>query len=66
MGRRIGASILGAIFGLLCGVGFGVFLIEARVLSATSLWGLAVPIAGLLVGMWAGAKGGRKRTTPAS
>lgn len=60
--RRIGASILGIIFGLLLTTGIYVYLVESGSFDPASKVGLVFPIVGVILGILAGAKGGfRKR-----
>lgn len=64
--RRLGASILGIIFGLLLTIGLYVYLVEAGSFDPASKLGLAFPIAGVILGILAGARGGwRKRKAAA-
>jgi hypothetical protein len=56
----VGAAILGAIFGLLSGIGFGLFFQVAGVMSPLSKTTLLVPAAGLILGLLAGIFGGRR------
>ena len=59
--RRIGASVLGIIFGLLFTVGIYLYLVESGSFDPASKVGLVFPIAGVLLGILAGAKGGRRK-----
>jgi hypothetical protein len=60
--RKLGAIILGIIFGLMFTIGLYVYLVEAGGFDPASKLGLVFPIAGVLLGIVAGAKGGwRKR-----
>lgn len=61
MGSRIGAAIVGGFFGLLLGAGVGLYLSQTGAISMASSSSLAVPIAGVLVGLAAGLFGGRRR-----
>lgn len=61
MGRRIGAAIVGGFFGLLLGAGVGLYLSQTGAISMSSGASLAVPIAGVLLGLVAGLFGGRRR-----
>lgn len=61
MGRRITAAVLGMLCGLLSGLGFGLFLIQAAVLSPVSKSSAIVPVIGALLGLLVGFFGGRKR-----
>ena len=58
----VGATILGAILGLLSGIGFGLYLQQTGTLSATSKVSLVVPAIGLVLGVLAGLFGGRRRS----
>ena len=59
-GRSVGATILGGFFGLVGGTGLGIYLQQADVLASNNKLSLLVPFAGLVVGVLAGLKGGRK------
>ena len=59
--RPIAATFAGAFFGLLLGLGLGLYLQVAAVISGRSYVGLIFPIAGLILGMLAGAAGGRRQ-----
>lgn len=58
--KHTGAAILGAIFGLLAGVGLYLYLIEAGSFDAASKAGLVFPAGGIVAGILVGALGGRK------
>ena len=58
--KAVGASILGAIFGLLAGVGLYLYLTQSGSFDALSKAGLIFPIGGIVVGILAGALGGRR------
>jgi hypothetical protein len=59
--RRLGAVILGIIFGLMMTIGLYVYLVESSSFDPASKLGLAFPIAGVLLGILAGAKGGWRK-----
>lgn len=63
--KPIGATFVGAFFGLIGGIGLGIYLQELGTIAPSNKAGLAVPIAGLLLGIFAGVFGGRKPKTPA-
>ena len=58
--RRIGATLLGIIFGLLMGTGLGLLLIQAGLLNPLTKYGLVFPIGGVIIGFLVGAVGGRR------
>lgn len=61
MGSRIGAAIVGGFFGLLLGVGVGLYLSQTGALNMSRRSSLVVPIVGVLIGLAAGFFGGRRR-----
>jgi hypothetical protein len=64
--RPVGATILGGFFGLLLGIGGGIFLQLAGVLDPASTSSLLAPAAGLLLGILAGLVGGRRTRVAAT
>lgn len=59
--RKIGASILGIIFGLLLTMGAYIYLVEAGSFNPASKAGLVFPIGGVVLGLLVGIFGGRLR-----
>jgi hypothetical protein len=56
--------VLGAVFGLIAGLGFGVYFQVAGTIDPEKSIGLLVPIGGLIVGALLGAFGGRPPKHP--
>jgi len=60
MKKKVGPSILGAIFGLVAGVGLYLFLTQNGNIDALSKVGLIFPVGGVVLGVLAGSVGGRR------
>jgi hypothetical protein len=60
-GRRIGAALVGGIFGFIFGTGPGLFLSQTGTLDMNSYSSLVAPVGGTLLGILVGWTGGRAR-----
>jgi uncharacterized membrane protein len=58
---RFGAAIVGGFFGLLLGVGIGLYLSQTGALNMSRRSSLVLPMVGVLIGLAAGFFGGRRR-----